>query len=114
MWDEFNSDPETFSRQMRGAYDVLNNAQVGSPIPDEPRDMFTRAVYDRGAWTLHALRLTVGDEAFLEILRTYYDRFKYSTASTADFLEVVREIGGAEAAELTNAWLTDPELPPAP
>jgi aminopeptidase N len=114
MWDEYNSDAETFNRQMSIAYDVLDNVRVGSPIPDEPRAMFSRAVYDRGAWTLHALRLAVGDETFVEILRTYYERFQYSTASTADFLEVVGEIGGAEAAELTNAWLTDPELPPAP
>lgn len=114
MWDEYNSDPETFSRQMKGAYNVLDSTRVGSPIPAEPRDMFTRAVYDRGAWTLHALRLTVGDETFLEILRTYYDRFQYSTASTNDFLEVVGEIGGQEAVEVTQAWLTDPELPPAP
>jgi aminopeptidase N len=114
MWDEYNSDPETFNRQMNMAYDVLDNRRVGSPIPDQPGDMFTQAVYDRGAWTLHALRLAVGDEAFIEILRTYYDRFQHSTASTADFLNVVGEIGGAEAAELTNAWLTDPELPPVP
>jgi aminopeptidase N len=114
MWEEFKGDPETFSRQMNLDYDALDRAQVGPPIPEEPRDMFTQAVYDRGGWTLHALRLTVGDETFREILQTYYDRFKYSTASTADFLEVVREIGGTEAADITEAWLTNPELPPAP
>ena len=41
------------------------------------------AVYQRGALTLHALRLTVGDDAFVRILRTYLDRFGGKSASTA-------------------------------
>ena len=39
---------------------------LGDPGPD---DMFDDRVYKRGALLLHALRLTVGDEAFFGMLR---------------------------------------------
>jgi hypothetical protein len=37
--------------------------------------LFPESVYLRGGWTLHALRLKVGDALFFNILRTYYARF---------------------------------------
>ena len=44
---------------------------LGDPGPDA---MFDDRVYKRGALLLHALRRTVGDEAFFTILRTWADR----------------------------------------
>lgn len=77
-------------------------------------DLFNQGVYERGALTLHALRLTVGDDAFFEILRTYYDRFKYSNVTTDDFILVAEEISGQPLDDLFDAWLHLPALPPLP
>ena len=41
---------------------------VADPTPD---GLFSGVVYQRGALTLHALRLAVGDDAFFDILQTY-------------------------------------------
>lgn len=35
-----------------------------------PDQLFGVAVYMRGAWTLHARRLQIGDDAFFALLRT--------------------------------------------
>ena len=77
------------------------------PPPGEPPadDLFNISVYYWGAMTLHALRLQVGDEAFFEIMRTYYDRYKYSNATTADFIAIAEEISGQELSAFFDSWL---------
>ena len=54
-----------------------------------PADLFDDRVYKRGALTLHALRLSVGDEAFFGLLREWTARFRHATVTTAGFLETV-------------------------
>jgi aminopeptidase N len=55
----------------------------------------------------------VGDDAFFRTLKTYAQRYKYSNASTAEFIAVAEEQSGKQLDNLFNAWLYDPDLPPA-
>ena len=50
------------------ADDPFWEVTIGDPGPDE---LFNSAVYDRGAMTLHELRLAVGDDDFFRILRRW-------------------------------------------
>jgi aminopeptidase N len=77
-------------------------------------DLFSEAVYERGAWVLHALRLEIGDELFREFLRTYYARFKDDVVTTADFIATANEVSGQDLTEFLNAWLYAEEIPPIP
>ena len=64
--------------------------------------------------TLHALRLTIGDEAFFATLQTYFARHNESTATTADFIAVAEEVSGQSLGDLFDEWLygdTIPEFP---
>ena len=72
--------------------------------PDAAR-CSTAPCIERGALTLHALRLTVGDDAFVRILRTYLDRFGGKTASTADFVTVASEVAGHDLTAFFDTWL---------
>jgi len=83
----------------------------GSPLLEGLLDY---SIYVRGAWTLHALRLQVGDECFFEILREYCRRFEYSNASTDDFVIISEEISEENLEELFSAWLLDDGVPPMP
>jgi aminopeptidase N len=83
----------------------------GDPGPD---NLFSPSVYQRGALTLQALRVTVGDEAFFKLLQTYTDRFRDKSASTADFVRVAEEISGRDLGPLFQTWLYDPATPPLP
>ncbi|GAA1647141.1 M1 family metallopeptidase [Georgenia ruanii] len=87
-----------------------------------PENIFDDRVYKRGALALHALRLTLGEEAFFALVRDWTDRFAGRSVTTADFRALAGEhaarSGGerrAEAvADLLTAWLDRPELPPLP
>ncbi|MEX0426700.1 M1 family metallopeptidase [Nocardioides sp. DS6] len=79
-----------------------------------PEDMFDDRIYKRGALTLHALRLTVGDEPFFELLKEWVRRHTGGTVTTADFEALAGEVSGAELGGLFDVWLRKKELPALP
>jgi hypothetical protein len=95
--------------------DVIATAVMPPPAAPAPDNLFNQGVYDRGALALHALRLRVGDEAFFKILRDYYDQFKYSTASTQDFIAIAEKVSGTSSTDFFGQWLYDktaiPDIP---
>lgn len=79
-----------------------------------PELMFDDRIYKRGALTLHALRRTVGDEAFFALLRSWVAAHSGGTVTTSEFVtHAVRETG-ADLADLFVAWLDKPALPDLP
>lgn len=88
---------------------------MAAPADPPPDQLFNSSVYLRGGWTLHALRLHIGDEAFFTLLRTYSEKFKYGNVTTQDFIDLAVEVSGdASAAELLQAWLYEEGLPDVP
>jgi aminopeptidase N len=77
-------------------------------------DIFNNGVYWRGAMTLHALRLKVGDEKFFGLLRSYIQKYKFSNASVEDFVNLTSELLGSEAKTLLEHWLFDAQCPDFP
>ncbi|MEO1062332.1 MAG: M1 family metallopeptidase [Actinomycetota bacterium] len=85
------------------------------PPADPPLDaLFGPATSGRGALAFHALRGSVGDAGFEEVLTTWFERFGGGPASTDDLLALVEELHGTDAAELLAAWALDPSPPIAP
>lgn len=92
--------------------DALNTeVLIGDPSADS---LFNGNVYQRGALTLYALRMRVGDEAFFDILRTYTARYEDGNVSTEDFQSVAEEISGEDLDEFFEAWLFTTTLPDIP
>jgi aminopeptidase N len=75
---------------------------VGNPGKER---VFDVAVYNRGAMTLHQLRLTVGDDKFFEILRMWSDARRHSNGSTDDFRALCELISGKPLEDFFDAWL---------
>ena len=94
------------ARQYEGASDF--DLPPGDPGSAE---LFSGSVYIRGGMTLQALRERVGDDDFFEILRTWIDEHRDSTASTADFVALAERVSGEELDELFDEWLYGPTLP---
>jgi aminopeptidase N len=90
------------------AYWALNIADPG------PLGLFADQVYDRGAGTLHALRLKVGDDAFFEGATEWLDRYNDGTGTTEDFEAVYEEVSGQDLGSFFDTWLRAPSKPPAP
>lgn len=116
MWTEHAHGRQAFERVMRSYYNDISNPQataasrpiIGDPSPSE---MFSYLVYYRGAWALHDLRETVGDDVFVQILRTYYARYQYSHATIADFIAVAESVSGRDLKAFFQAWLYEREMP---
>ncbi|WP_341721415.1 M1 family metallopeptidase [Micromonospora sp. FIMYZ51] len=76
--------------------------------------MFSSAVYKRGALAVHALRRTVGDDAFFEILRTWTTERRNGTATTEDFVALAERVSGRALGPFFDAWLTGTTPPALP
>jgi aminopeptidase N len=84
---------------------------LSDPGPDL---MFDDRVYKRGALTLHALRLTIGDELFFTVVRAWAAEFRWRTATTADFVALAERVSGLQVAPMLRRWLDEKSLPPLP
>jgi aminopeptidase N len=76
-----------------------------------PTGLFVDPVYDRGAATLHALRLEVGDEAFFAGAQLWLERYDDGDATTEDFEAVYEEVSGFDLTPFFDVWLRQPEKP---
>ena len=116
LWVEYDYGSEGLNEWVTDVYNEVKAYPDFYPPPGDPasNDLFNGGVYLRGGLTLHALRLEVGDDAFFEIVRTYYDRYKFGNAVTEDFIAVAEEISGKDLDDFFTAWLYDEELPDLP
>jgi aminopeptidase N len=113
LWEEHSAGVPV-ARSARSAYEAMG-AFAGIPPGDPGVDrLFSGSVYQRGALTLQALRVEVGDDAFFGILRTYYERFNGKSVTTDDFIAVAEEVSGLDLDALFQAWLYELALPPFP
>jgi aminopeptidase N len=85
--------------------------KLGDPGPDL---MFDDRLYKRGALLLHALRVSVGDDCFFDLLRGWTAAHRHGTVSTEMFLGHVAERAGKAAADALVAWLDALALPALP
>ncbi|MXG91128.1 M1 family aminopeptidase [Nocardioides flavescens] len=76
--------------------------------------MFDDRVYKRGALTLHALRLTVGDDAFFDLLRGWVAEHTGGSVTTEQFRVFAAERTGTDLTALFDAWLDETALPALP
>lgn len=99
----------------RHYYAKLAASPVRVPLTDPtPRKMFDDWVYKRGAITLHALRLRIGDGNFFALLRRWTDKYRYGSATTEDFIALAANYSAAPLHDLWDQWLFTPALPPFP
>lgn len=115
MWgaDHGGSTPaERFQRLYAEPADSsLWTVPPGNPGKDR---MFVRSVYQRGAMTLHALRVRVGDQTFFEILRSWASEHAYGNATTGDFVALAERVSGADLQGLFRTWLYGKGKPEPP
>lgn len=78
------------------------------------RDMFDDRVYKRGALTVHALRVALGDEKFFEMVQRWTHEHKHGLVETRDLENLVESIAGQRLDNLFDAWLRSTDLPVFP
>jgi aminopeptidase N len=73
--------------------------------------LFDDRVYKRGALTLHALRRTLGDQAFFWHLRDWTTAHRHGNVSTEAFIAHMRRHTALPVGPLLSSWLYDKQLP---
>ena len=76
-----------------------------------PEVMFSSPPYDRGAMTLQALRVKVGDSVFFDILRRWYRDNRDGNVTTDDFIALAESESGQQLDEFFDIWLYQPRKP---
>jgi aminopeptidase N len=62
-------------------------------------------VYFRGAMTVHALRLEVGDRDFFRILRAWTTRKAGGHGTIPQFIRLAERVSGEQLDDLFRVWL---------
>jgi hypothetical protein len=75
---------------------------IGDPGPN---DLFDFPVYVRGALTLHALRLEVGDRTFFRILKSWAGSRAGGNGTTPEFIALAEQLSGRDLEGLFATWL---------
>jgi len=101
LYAESKSGPAALQSTMRSKY----NENFNGTLYDPGDNLFSYTVYDKGGWVLHMLRWETGDSAFFRILRNYFEKYKYSTASTEDFKNICEEISGKNLTKFFEQWI---------
>jgi len=79
--------------------------------PGDPADIFAWSEYERGAMTLQALRVKLGDGTFFRILRGWFASRKYGNATVEDFTGYAQRVSGVDLAHFFDVWLYQPGKP---
>lgn len=89
-------------------------------VPDfngrNPRDVFTRVPYIKGAWFLRTLEEKFGRDAFDPVLKGYFKQFAFKSATTEDFVNYIKvnlidKYPERYSMAQVNAWLYQGGIP---
>jgi hypothetical protein len=82
--------------------------KVGDPGRDH---LFDPPVYQRGALTLHALRVRIGDEAFFRLLKEWVSENAGGTVTTKRFIALAERVSRQPLDGFFKTWLFTPRKP---
>ncbi|MBX3313954.1 MAG: M1 family metallopeptidase [Actinobacteria bacterium] len=101
--DEQHGGPSLAERAASvGGTDVpVHSAEAARAIGNE--------VYEGGATALVALRDLVGDDAFDEVLRAWFERYEGRSATTEDLVALATEVTGTDLTTWAGTWLDAPQ-----
>ncbi len=118
VYHEFTYGRDALEARLRADRDrvvAFAEAEPTRPLVDTayaaPTDLLNPNSYQRGGWTLHLLRHRVGDGAFFDGLRAFYDRYRGENVTTADFRRTMEEASGQNLGDFFAQWTERPGIP---
>ncbi|MGH7528699.1 MAG: M1 family aminopeptidase [Gemmatimonadales bacterium] len=112
LWQGHADGDSAFQASMREAgATVIGSRLAEQPVQAAGTDSLPADLGPRGAWVLHQLRAIVGDSAFLGGLRRFYQAFRDSSATSADFARIASQAAGQDLDWYFRQALTQPGHP---
>ncbi|MEO6068279.1 MAG: M1 family aminopeptidase [Gemmatimonadales bacterium] len=78
---------------------------------------YSYAVYQKGAWTMHMLRIlllqlsTMNEDRFTNAMREFYSTYNGRSASTDDLRQVMEKHAGADLGWFFDQWIDGTQIP---
>lgn len=113
LWGERTDHRDTVRRRFETLYSQTGSPDLWKVAPAAPgrSKLFGRAVYDRGAMTLQALREKVGDDHFFAILRAWTAEHRHGNATTEQFIALAQRVSRTDLHRFFQVWLYEPKRP---
>ena len=93
------------------AFENMVKRPVIDTITKDVMKLLNPNSYQKGSWTLHMLRNKIGEDVFWNGLSTFYKKYKYSNASSNDFISVMEDVSQQDLTVFFNQWLKRSEMP---
>jgi aminopeptidase N len=113
MWSEHSGD-KTAQQLFNSNYKKKATSDIWHPAPGRPHkaaNLFANSVYVRGAMTLQALRVKLGDPVFFDLLQSWHAAHRHGNATEAGFRSFAEQRTGVELTHFFNVWLVDQAKP---
>ncbi len=110
-WLDFSLEESIFALR-RDAIDGVQSVQVDVNHPDEISTLFDGAiVYAKGARLMRMVRQYIGDEAFQNGLKSYFEKFAYKNTIGNDLWGELAQASGKDITDIMNTWISQSGFP---
>ena len=92
---------------LKSTMNAKYNRYFRERLYDTDGDLFSRTIYNKGAWVLHMLRKEMGDDSFFSMLKGYFEKYKYKNASTEDLKAICEKYSGKNLTTFFKQWVYD-------
>ena len=86
-------------------FSKLNKVPVIDTISQNLMSLLNANAYQKGSWILHMLRRKIGDDLFYKGIRSYYDTYRFSNATSDDFIKIMELTSGQDLSLFFDQWL---------
>lgn len=103
---------------------ILGNSTKSGPISLGARTNtsltdgdYALVIYEKGAWVLHMLRTmfwgqnTLDDDTFLNVMKSFYSKYKGKRVTTDDFQKTIDEVTGTKLGWFFDQWVHGTGIP---
>jgi len=115
LWDEHKKGKDTAQLDLYGKAKSAIAGGKDRPVVDRrynsPRMMFDARAYPKGAWILHMLRATLGEEVFWKGIKAYGQEHKYKSIETSDLRKTLERVSGKSLEQFFYDWSERPGNP---
>lgn len=105
LWSEYKSGKNAYFSYMKGFDYGYFSGTVYAPDGFIDNMAIYATIYQKGAWVLHMLRGVMGDEAFFNAVRAYYEKYKYKNANTEQLVQIMEEYHGSKLDWFFEQWV---------
>lgn len=102
---EHTGTPQELAQQVYDAHPADDAFWTVKPGDPGAANQFDDAVYDRGAVAIQALRDTIGDTAFLKLLKAWPTQHRYGNGTIAEFESLAEHLSGKDLSAFFTTWL---------